>query len=315
MTTPAEEALKTLNLPTGDQRREESPHRFADGGWFRFEIPSVEGPLVMEAVIDEAQRLEVPVHRVSEGSGIQLLTDQDILAMVRLGAAEHIEVSLFLGPRAGFEPSAMQAAPNGGVVRPRLRGMEGIRAALDDALRAYELGIRSVLVADEGLLWLHQALRDQGIWPRDLKIKGSVMMGASNPLSIRALASLGVSTYNCPTDLTVEQLATVRQVTDLPLDIYVESPDDVGGFIRYSELAPFIRYTAPAYLKFGVRNAPNIYPSGYHLEATAVALGRERVRRARVAFEAICRLGWEARMSPIPCYATDLAIPIPSPAR
>lgn len=280
MTTLAEEALKTLNLPTGDQRREESPHRFADGGGFRFEIPSVGGPLVMESVIDEARRLEVPVHRVSEGSGIQLLTDQDILATARLGVAEHLEVSLFLGPRAGFEPSAMRAAPNGGLVRPRLRGMDGIRAALDDALRAYDLGIRSVLVTDEGLLWLHQALRNQGIWPQDLKIKGSVMMGASSPLSIQTLASMGVSIYNYPTGPTVEQLATIRQVTDLPLDLYVDSPDDAGGFIRYSELAPFIRYTAPVYLKFGVRNAPNIYPGGYHLETTAVALGRERVRRA-----------------------------------
>jgi hypothetical protein len=32
----------------------------------------------------------------------------------------------------------------------------------------------------------------------------------------------------------------------------------------------------------GVRNAPNIYPVGLHLAATAQALGRERVRRAEL---------------------------------
>jgi hypothetical protein len=41
-----------------------------------------------------------------------------------------------------------------------------------------------------------------------------------------------------------------------------------------------VRVAAPVYLKMGLRNAPNIYPVGMHLAATAEALGRERVRRA-----------------------------------
>ena len=310
MDSPAEKALRGIGLPTEDTRANESEVRFRDGGWFRFEIPSVEGPGVFQAVVEEAKRLDVPLHRISEGSGIQLLTDQEIVDMACIGTQEQIEVSLFLGPRAGFEISAMQAAQNGGVVRPRLRGMDAVRAALDDAFRAYSLGIRSVLVADEGMLWLHKELREKGLWPNDLKIKGSVMMGASNPLSIGLLASLGLATYNCPTDLTIEQLATVRAFTSVPLDIYVESPDDVGGFVRYGDIERFIRYAAPVYLKFGVRNAPNIFPSGAHWEDTAIRLGRERVRRARIAWEAIGRLGMASRMSPVPCRAEDLAIPV-----
>lgn len=309
MSSPAEKALREMGLPTGDTRTNDSEGRFRDGGWFRFEIPSVEGPGVFQAVVEESKKLDVPIHRISEGSGIQLMTDSEILEMARIGAKEHIEVSLFLGPRAGFEPSAMHLAQNGGVIRPRLRGMDAVRAALDDALRAYSLGIRSVLVADEGMLWLHKELRDKGLWPSDLKVKVSVMMGASNPLSIGLLAGFGVATYNCPTDLTIEQLATIRSFTSVPLDIYVESPDDVGGFVRYGEIEGFVRYVAPVYLKFGVRNAPNIYPSGFHWEETAIRLGRERVRRARIAWEAIHRLGLEKRMSPLPCTAEDLAVP------
>lgn len=61
------------------------------------------------------------------------------------------------------------------------------------------------------------------------------------------------------------------------------------------------------YLKFGLRNAPNIYPSGLHLEPTAVALARERVRRARIALDLLDRLGGEARMSPL--GAKDLGVP------
>jgi hypothetical protein len=280
-----------------------------DGGAFRIEIPSVEGPRVLEAVLREADTLEVPLHRVSQGSGIQLLTDGDIRDMAQMGHDRRIEVSLFIGPRAGFEPSAMQASLNGGVVRPRLRGLDALRAALDDAYRAYDLGIRSILAADEGLIALHHDLKARGLWPSDLRIKGSVMLGAANPVSIKMLAEWGIATYNCPTDLTVEQMAAVRQVTPIPFDLYVESPDDVGGFVRYREIPDFIRYLAPVYLKYGLRNAPNIYPSGLHWEAQAVAMGRERVHRARAAWERIQREGLADLMSPVGQWIDDLAIP------
>jgi hypothetical protein len=47
-------------------------------------------------------------------------------------------------------------------------------------------------------------------------------------------------------------------------------------------------------VKFGLRNAPNIYPSGTHLEATAIALGRERVRRAEIGLSMLERYYPEA---------------------
>ncbi len=84
------------------------------------------------------------------------------------------------------------------------------------------------------------------------------------------------------TDLTLAQLAAIRAAVDVPLDVYVEVPDDVGGFVRHYEIAELVRVCAPVYLKFGLRNAPNIYPSGRHLEDLAVRLGRERVRRAAI---------------------------------
>jgi hypothetical protein len=70
---------------------------------------------------------------------------------------------------------------------------------------------------------------------------------------------------------------------------------------------------APVYLKFGLRNAPNIYPSGTHLLPMAIALGRERVRRARIGLDLLARYGPDARTSTVP--AAGLAVPEPpSPA-
>ena len=52
--------------------------------------------------------------------------------------------------------------------------------------------------------------------------------------------------------------------------------------MRYYEVPAIIRDAAPVYVKLGLRNAPNIYPSGLHLQDLAVRLGRERVRRAEL---------------------------------
>src|SRR5208283_4211454 len=95
--------LAELKLPTEDNHAlKPSSKRFPDGGQYRIEIPSVEGPRVFRAVLEAAQELKVPVHRVSQGSGIMLLTDDEIREMVRIGADHRIEVCLFVGPRATF---------------------------------------------------------------------------------------------------------------------------------------------------------------------------------------------------------------------
>ena len=69
-----------------------------------------------------------------------------------------------------------------------------------------------------------------------------------------------------------------------------------------------IRIAAPVYVKFGLRNAPDVYPAGSHLEATTVALSRERVRRARLGLELLARSGYEPSTSEP--GAAGLAVPI-----
>jgi hypothetical protein len=71
--------------------------------------------------------------------------------------------------------------------------------------------------------------------------------------------------------------------------------------------AELIRVAAPVYVKFGLRNAPDVYPAGTHLEATTVALSRERVRRARLGLELLARSGYEPTTSEL--GAAGLAIP------
>ncbi|TVR75876.1 MAG: hypothetical protein EA415_02490 [Sphaerobacteraceae bacterium] len=301
--------LKSIGLPSGDAHDlPTSSKRFPDGAQYRVEIPSTEGPQALAAVIEDAERFGITIHRISQGSGVMLQTDDEILQMNEQARTRGMEVSLFARPNAAWDTSAMARASGGGIIAPRLRGQEQVVHAIEDVRRACELGIRSVLVADEGLLWVLNEMRNKGELPRDLQFKISVMIGSANPASIQLLERLGADTINIPTDLSLAQIAAVRQAVDVPLDIYVEAPDDLGGFIRMYEIPEIVRIAAPVYIKFGLRNAPNIYPCGSHLETTAISLTRERVRRAYMGLELLERYYPEATMSLL--RAEGLAIPV-----
>ncbi len=301
--------LRRLGLPAGDAHNlPTSEKRFPDGAQYRVEIPSVEGPNALRAVLEEAERHGIRIHRISQGSGILLLTDEEIREMARLGREARIEVSLFVGPRAAWDTSAQVLTPAGRGLAGRLRGMDQLVYAVEDVRRACALGIRGVLVADEGLLYVLHEMKRAGELPADLVIKISVQMGAANPASIRLMEQLGAGTYNIPTDLSLAQIAAVRQAIDIPLDVYVEVPDDFGGFVRHYEIPELVRVAAPVYLKFGLRNAPNIYPSGSHLEPTAIALTRERVRRAALGLRVLQQYMPEAVQSEL--GAPGLAVPV-----
>jgi hypothetical protein len=301
--------LASIGLPSGDLHElPDSQRRFPDGAEYRIEIPSVEGPNCLEAVLEEADRLDVRIHRVSQGSGVFLQTDAELERMARIGAEARLEISLFARPNAAWHTSAMARAPAGAVVAASSHGQEQIVQGIEDVKRAAGYGIRSVLIADLGLLSVFGAMRAAGELPEDMQAKISVMLPAANPAAARVLADLGANTINLPTDLTLPQIAAIRGAVDLPLDLYVEAPDNVGGFVRLHEIPELIRVAAPLYVKFGLRNAPDVYPAGTHLEATTVALSRERVRRARLGLELLARSGYEATTSEL--GAPGLAVPV-----
>jgi hypothetical protein len=295
----ADDLLSDLGLPAHDLADlPDSEKRFPDGAQYRVEIPSVEGPRVLEAVIEEARRRGVQLHRVSQGSGIMLLTDPEILDMCAMAREAGMELSLFVGPRASWETGATAISGAGRVLGAQHRGQDQLAYALEDVLRGVDLGLRGVLVADAGLLWVLRDLKARGELPEDLVVKVSVQLSAANAAAVKAMEDLGADTYNVPTDLSLAQLAAIRAVTGLPLDVYVEVPDDFGGFVRHYETPELVRVASPVFVKFGLRNAPNIYPSGTHLEATAISLGKERVRRAEIGLSMLERYYPEAETTP-----------------
>ena len=282
--------LAGLGLPDRDLGElPTSGKRFADGAQYRVEIPSVEGPGPFRAVVEAATERELRIHRISQGSGMLLLTDDEIGDMVALGRERAIEVCLFVGPRAAWDVGVQVTAPSGRVVAGSLRGADQLAYGVEDVLRGCRLGVRSILVADTGQLWVLGRMKRAGDLPPDLQIKVSISLPVTNPATARLLEELGATTLNLPVDLSLAQIAAIRQAVAVPLDVYVEGADDFGGAVRYYEAPELVRVAAPVHLKFTVRNAPGLYPSGEHLAGLAVASARERVRRAAIGIALLRR--------------------------
>src|SRR6185503_19603505 len=292
--------LRSLSLPVRDAHDlPASTKRFSDGAPYRIEIPSCEGPRAMQAVIDEARARRVPIHRVSQGSGIMLQTDDAIREMLALGREHNIEVCLFVGPRANWDTGVQAASAGGRVLGSSLRGADQLAYGIDDVLYGASLGLKSILVADLGQLQILGEMKRRGDLPADFVLKVSVTLAAPNPATARLLEDLGATSINLPVDLSLAQIAAIRQAIDAPIDFYVEAPDDFGGTVRHYETGELVRIAAPIYLKYGLRNSPGLYPSGQHVEATVLALSRERVRRASIGLAILKRHRPDAVPSPI----------------
>jgi hypothetical protein len=246
------EFLKSIGLPGGDAYDlPTSVKRFADGGQYRFEVPGIQGPKVMEALLEAMDKYGIHLHRVTQTKGIMMLLDNEIIEMVRLAKEAQTDLILAIGPRATTDTSASVNTPEGVRMGYRLRGQEQIVRALEDVKRAVAFGCSSFLVYDEGCLWLLNEARKAGHIPADCHFKVSAHTGHGNPCSAKLLEMIGANSINPVRDIQLQMLAAMRQTIDIPLDVHTENPASTGGFIRHYEVPEMVRVAAPIYLKTG----------------------------------------------------------------
>ena len=77
--------LRSIGMPEGDlYSLPTSNKRFCDGGQYRFEVPGIQGPKVMRALLEAMDHYGLYLHRVTQTQGIMRLTDDEISKMVEL---------------------------------------------------------------------------------------------------------------------------------------------------------------------------------------------------------------------------------------
>lgn len=246
------EFLKKIGLPSGDLHElPDSSKTFSDGAKYRFEVPGIQGPAAMKALLETLGERGLPIHRVTQTKGIMLLLDKEIEQMVMLAKDYSVELVLAIGPRATYDTSASVQTPEGQRMGYRLRGQEQIVRAIEDVKRAITLGCHSFLIYDEGCLWILNEMRKQGEIPAQCRFKVSAHCGHGNPCSGKMIESIGANSLNPVRDIQLPMLAALRAAIDIPIDIHTENPASSGGFIRHYEVPEMIRVAAPVYLKTG----------------------------------------------------------------
>lgn len=85
------------DLPSSDKR-------FPDNSSYRIEISGIEGPRILEALIDEKNKRDVPVHRlISFCQGGTLFDKQELKDFAQMAAEAKIEVIAVPGPRNAWD--------------------------------------------------------------------------------------------------------------------------------------------------------------------------------------------------------------------
>ena len=244
--------LESIGQPGGDlYSLPTSEKRFDDGCQYRFEVPGIQGPSVMRALLEEVERLGFYIHRVTQTKGIMFLTDDEISQMVEYAKQWEVDLILAIGPRATTDTSASVKTEEGMRMGYRLRGQDQVVRAIEDIRRAARLGARTFLVYDEGCLWALDQARKAGLLPEACKFKMSAHAGHGNPCSAKLLQDIGADSFNIVRDYQLQHLAAVRATIDIPIDCHTENPASSGGFIRHYEVPEMIRVAAPIYLKTG----------------------------------------------------------------
>ncbi|MCR5149090.1 MAG: peptidase [Eubacterium sp.] len=246
------EFLKSIGMPAGDAYDlPTSEKRFNDGAQYRFEVPGIQGPGAMKALLEAVDNYGITIHRVTQTKGIMFLLDSEIEEMVKLAKEAQVQLILAIGPRATTDTSASVNTPEGQRMGYRLRGMEQVVRAVEEVKRGVAFGVKGFMVYDEGCLWLLNEMRKAGELPADIHFKLSAHTGHGNPCSAHLLESIGANSFNPVRDYQLQMIGAIRQAINIPLDLHTENPASSGGFIRHYEVPEIVRVAAPVYLKTG----------------------------------------------------------------
>ncbi|WXG43556.1 MAG: hypothetical protein WED04_05870 [Promethearchaeati archaeon SRVP18_Atabeyarchaeia-1] len=304
-------AFQKLGIPGRDlYELTKSKKSFPDGCNYRIEISGIERPSTLEALIDESEKRDVPVHRViGMVMGATLLSEKELEEFAELAAAAKIEVIATPGPRSLWDTGRQIATPEGVLSGMRFRGADQLSYVVYEIKKLIEVGFRGFLVIDEGLLWLLKELKRIGEIPKEVKFKVSVFAGHASPASAKLLESLGADTFNPLADLSLPQLGSLRSACDIPLDIFAILFDSFGGFNRFYDCPEIVRVCSPVYFKIepgsniGSTYRPWVSPDALAFQA------REKVKFAEIIHGIIEKNYPEGRLSE--SGASDLAVPKP----
>ena len=268
-----------------------STKSFPDGASFRIEIAGVERASTMEAMIDEAHKRNVTIHRCIATVGGSTYCDfEELKAMAQMARDEKIEMIMTVGHRKGWDAGSKEISTAEGAMQGfRLRGSDNISYHIADIMRNIDAGHRGFLVYDEGVLYILNKMRAEGLIPAETIFKFSVFGGYCSAAGAKVIESMGANSMNPISDVSLPILGSIRKAADLPLDVYLIIVDSFGGMFRAYEAPEIARVAAPCYFKFEPGTSEGDIYKPWITEAFHGNLIREKVKIASIVMEIMQR--------------------------
>ncbi|MCK4901115.1 MAG: hypothetical protein KAS38_20200 [Anaerolineales bacterium] len=304
--------MEAHDIPGRDSYDLPTSHKsFPDGANFRIEIAGVERASTMEALIDEARKRNVTVHRaIATVGGATFCDFEELKTLAQMAHDEKIEVVMTVGHRKGWDVGAKEISnPEGALQAFRLRGSDNISYHIADLMRCVEAGHRGFLVYDEGVLLILNRMRHEGFLPKETMFKFSVFGGYCSAAGAKVVESMGVNSLNPSSDVSLPILGGIRKAIDIPLDVYLIIVDSFGGMFRAYEAPEIARIASPCYFKFEPGTSEGDIYKPWISEKWHRDFIRQKVKIASIVLEIMEKHAPQLKTSPK--GAEDLVLPVP----
>jgi hypothetical protein len=272
---------------------------FPDGAHYRIEIAGIEHYANFAAMMDEAKKYKLPIHRaICTVSGSTYMDFEDMKKLARHAHDEKVELVMVIGHRKAWDVGSKEMAYSEGVPQgPRHRGCDSISYWVEDMMRCLEAGIRGFLVLDEGCLRLVNQMRTEGFIPKETIFKWSVFGGQTSPAGAKLLKELGADTMNPISDISLPILGAIRATVDMPLDVYMIIVDTFGGMFRAYDAPDIARVASPVYFKIEPGNSEGDIYKPWVTAAQHDELVRMKVKLGSILREIVKRRAPEIKLS------------------
>ncbi len=231
---------------------------FPDGANYRIEVSGIETAEILGAVVYEATKLCIPIHRaIATVKGSAFYTDEQLIELAYYAAKPKIEVIICPWKLAGL----VFENPNRIFSDLRLSDKE-IGQYLFEINRCIKIGFRGFLVWDKDLLQFLNYKRSKGVFPSGTIFKLSTFANSVNIFNFISAVRKGADTINVANGLSLDQLKKARfwMPEAVKMDVHIVFwqmafiPGTlelmVNNYDRIKDAPEIARIASPVYFKF-----------------------------------------------------------------
>lgn len=239
---------------------------FPDGAHCRIEIFGIESAEILEAVVNEAEKTGVPIHRVvATVAGSKFYSDEQLKKLAEAAAGNKIEVIICPGDFA----MAVMGTPDKILTGLNWQSNEEATEYFKEIVRCARFGFSGFLVWQKGMLYTLSELSDRYCgelygMPANVIFKLSVIDNNANIADFALSERLGAHSIDAA-NLTFKSLVNVRQKTAIPMSVratfwqwlvFLKNNEKglelkVNLCDRTEDTPEIVRVASPVYLSFG----------------------------------------------------------------